>query len=44
MATHSGSEGTVFIGGNELAEIRTFTLNVTGDVIEDTSMGDSFRS
>jgi hypothetical protein len=27
-----------------LAEVRSFTLDITGDVIEDTSMGDSFRS
>lgn len=44
MATHAGSEGLVKVGGNTLAEVRSFTLDITGDVIEDTSMGDSFRS
>jgi hypothetical protein len=44
MPTHSGSEGTVKIGSATLGEIRSFNLNITTDVIEDTSMGDSFRS
>ena len=44
MATHSGSEGLVKVGGNTLAEVRSFTLDISGEVIEDTSMGDSFRS
>jgi len=44
MATHAGSEGLVKVGGNTLAEVHSFTLDITGDVIEDTSMGDSFRS
>jgi len=44
MATHTGSEGTVKIGSATLGEIRSFNLNITTDVIEDTSMGDSFRS
>lgn len=44
MATHTGSEGTVKIGSATLGEIRSFNLNITTDVIEDTSMGDTFRS
>ena len=44
MATHAGSEGTVKVGGNTLGEIRSFSLEISGEVIEDTSMGDSFRS
>ena len=44
MATHTGSEGTVKIGSATLGDIRSFNLNITTDVIEDTSMGDSFRS
>ena len=44
MPTHTGSEGTVKIGSAVLGEIRSFNLNITTDVIEDTSMGDSFRS
>ena len=44
MATHAGSEGLVKVGGNTLAEVRSFTLDISGEVIEDTSMGDSYRS
>ena len=44
MATHAGREGLVKVGGNTLAEVRSFTLDISGEVIEDTSMGDSFRS
>jgi hypothetical protein len=44
MATHAGSEGLVKVGGNTISEVRSFTLDITGEVIEDTSMGDSFRS
>ena len=44
MATHTGSEGTILIGSDTLAEIRSYTLESTGEVIEDTSMGDSART
>ena len=43
MATHAGAEGTVKVGGNTLGEIRSFSLDISGEVIEDTSMGDTFR-
>ena len=44
MATHTGSEGTIKIGSDTLGEIRSYTLESTGEVIEDTSMGDSART
>ena len=44
MATHTGSEGTVHVGTDAIAEIRSFSLEATSDVIEDTSMGDTDRS
>lgn len=44
MATHTGSEGTVHIGTNAVAEIRSYTLNENSDTIEDTTMGDVARS
>ena len=44
MATHAGSEGTIKGGFSHFGEIRSFTLDISGEVIEDTSMGDSFRS
>lgn len=44
MATHLGKEGTVAVGANEIAEIRSFSIEETGDTVEDTSMGDSART
>jgi len=44
MATHKGSEGTVKVGANAVAEIRTFSLDQTGDTLETTTMGDTARS
>ena len=44
MATHKGSEGTVKVGANAIAEIRSFSISETGDTVEDTTMGDSART
>lgn len=44
MATHAGSEGTVKVGANAVAEIRSYSLSETADTIEDTTMGDSSRT
>ena len=44
MATHTGVEGTVKVGTVAIAEIRSFSVEETGDVIEDTTMGDTART
>jgi predicted secreted protein len=44
MANHTGSEGTVKIGSNAVAEIRSFSVDMTADTIEDSTMGDSWRT
>lgn len=44
MATHTGSEGTVKIGSDTLGEIRSYTIESTGETIEDSTMGDSART
>ena len=44
MATHTGSEGTVKVGSDAVSEIRSYTLDETGEVLEDTTMGDSART
>ena len=44
MATHAGSEGTVKVGSDAIAEIRSFSIEETADTLEDTSMGDSART
>lgn len=44
MATHKGSEGTVKVGSNAIAEIRSFSIEETADTLEDTTMGDAART
>lgn len=44
MATHTGSEGVVKVGANTVAEIRSYSVEQTGDTVEDTTMGDTART
>tara|TARA_B100000212_G_scaffold339311_1_gene317546 strand:- start:219 stop:608 length:390 start_codon:yes stop_codon:yes gene_type:complete len=44
MATFLGKEGTVQVGSNAIAEIRSFSIDESIDVVEDTSMGDSSKT
>lgn len=44
MATHKGSEGTVKIGANAIAEVRSYSIESTADTLEDTVMGDTART
>lgn len=44
MATHKGSEGTVKVGANAVAEIRSYSITETADTLEDTTMGDTART
>lgn len=44
MANHKGSEGTVHVGTDAVAEIRTWSLESTADTIEDSVMGETVRS
>ena len=45
MATHTGSEGTVRVGAtNAVLEIRSYSVEETADTIEDSSMGDGYRT
>jgi predicted secreted protein len=44
MATHTGSEGTVRVGLNAIAEIRSYSVEETADTVEDSSMGDAYRT
>jgi len=43
MAIHKGSEGTVHVGTDAVAEIKSYSVEETMDTIEVTTMGDSFR-
>jgi predicted secreted protein len=44
MAVHKGSEGTVKVGANAIAEIRSYSIEETSDTLETTTMGDSART
>lgn len=44
MAIHKGSEGTVHVGTDAVAEIRSYSVEETSDTVETTSMGDSART
>nr|BAR32824.1 phage major tail protein 2 [uncultured Mediterranean phage uvMED] len=44
MAIHKGSEGTVHVGTDAVAEIRSYSVEETADTLETTSMGDTART
>jgi len=44
MAVHKGSEGTVKVGSNAVAEIRSYSLEETGDTLETSTMGNVSRT
>ena len=44
MATHHGKEGVVKAGGTAVGELTSFTLETTGDVVEDTALSDATKS
>lgn len=44
MATFTGNSGSVKVGANTLGEVRSFSVTETAETIEDTAMGDTWRS
>jgi len=44
MAIHKGAEGTVHVGTDAVAEIRSYAVEETADTLETTSMGDTART
>jgi len=44
MAVIKGSEGTVYVGANPIAEIRSYSIEETGDTLETSTMGDTART
>jgi len=44
MATITGNGGTVKVGTDAIAEIRSFSVDETMDTIEDSAMGDTYRT
>lgn len=44
MATFVGSDGVVLVGTDQVAEIRSYSIDETMDTIEDSAMGDTSRT
>lgn len=44
MAVFTGKSGVVQLGSNDFAEVRSYTITETADVVESTSMGDSSKT
>ena len=44
MATHTGSSGVVKVGTNTIAEVRSFTLDTTAELLEDTALTDTSKT
>ena len=44
MATHTGSSGLVKVGTNTVAEVRSFTLDTTAELLEDTTLTDTAKT
>lgn len=44
MATFTGNEGTVKVGANDILEVRSYSIEESGDTVEDTVIGDTYRT
>ena len=44
MANHTGVSGVVKVGSNIVAELRSFTIDTTAELIEDTTLTDTSRT
>ena len=44
MATHTGVAGVVKVGTNTVAEVRSFTLDTTAELLEDTTLTDTSKT
>ena len=44
MATHTGSSGIIKIGTNTIAEVRSFTIDTTAELLEDTTLTDTSKT
>lgn len=44
MATHHGLDGSVKVGANTVAEVRSFEIETTQDTVDDSVMGDTWHT
>jgi len=43
MATHAGSEGKVFVGSSQVAEVKSWSLEITSDTVDASIIGTEWR-
>ncbi len=43
MATHAGSEGKVYAGSDQVAEVKSWSMEVTSDTVDASIIGTSWR-
>lgn len=43
MATHAGSEGKVFVGSSQVAEVKSWSLEVNADTVDASIIGTEWR-
>ncbi len=43
MATHAGSEGKVLVGSDQVAEIKSWSLEITSDTVDASIIGTAWR-
>lgn len=43
MTTHAGSEGKVFVGTNQIAEVKSWSLEITSDTVDASIIGTQWR-
>ena len=44
MANHTGVDGVVKVGTNTVAEVRSFNIDTTAEILEDTALTDTSRT
>ena len=44
MANHKGSEGTVHVGTDAISEIKSYSINESMNVIDDSNIGDTAKT
>jgi hypothetical protein len=44
MTTYTGKDGAIEVGGAAIGELRSFSVDITADTVEDTVMGDDWKT
>jgi predicted secreted protein len=44
MANHAGNEGSVYVGAVQIGELTGWSIDQSGETLEDTTLGDQWRT